>query len=422
MLRSLMTRLGSDRSGQALIVLTLASPAVMGGAGMAVDYSMWVRQKASLQTIADAAALAAAFELSQNGLSGALTEKAEAAAVAFVEANGNGRDVSVMVDMARLSARVSVSEPAIVNFGKLFGIESFDIRASSTAAMGETPARACILATNTSAKTGVKISGSGTFLAEDCTVWSNADSATSIVFGGSITASATRFCYNAGGYSINGVSATVSGGIAECGYMADPLEGYKPTDALAANRGCDFNNIRINSKESVVLQPGRYCGGLAVTSDQKITLNKGFFIVDGGPMKLTAGSNIVGEEVGVWLEGKQATLEVSGQADVLLTADADPASAMPGIVLATDPDQTGSNLVSRLSGGASVDLRGSVHFARHDFVWTGNSSSGSPTEVTMLIARTVEVSGTADVLYKANFEEEGFEPIEIKPKVAFIAQ
>lgn len=53
-----------SHSGGALLIFAFAMPALLGVVGAAVDYGTWVKERSHLQSAADAAAMAAARELS----------------------------------------------------------------------------------------------------------------------------------------------------------------------------------------------------------------------------------------------------------------------------------------------------------------------------------------------------------------------
>ncbi len=426
MIFDLVSRLGSDRAGQSLVVFTLAAPAALGGAGLAVDYSNWSRQQAALQAVADTAALAATYELTRTGDPTLLKAKAEQAALSFAAANGGDREVAVAVDPTLLSAEVSVSEPAFISFGRMFGVDPFDIEATTVARLAEKPEDACIVALDETAKTGISFSGSAVFRANSCLLWSNAQSSQSVVVGGSAVVDVDRLCA-AGGIALNGGSSDLlvdgarpSGffGMEDCGSIGDPLASRELPDPEEIP--CTETKLRIVTKDPVTLPPGRYCGGVSISSDADVTLEAGgLYIIDGGPMKLTAGGDITGERVSVFMTGKQATFDASGQGKVRLTAPTE--GLMKGIVLSSDRAQTG-NLSTRISGGASLNLVGTVYLKNQDFVWRGNSDGVDPSKVTQIVAKTVDVAGNTEINYETAFAQEGFDPIEVMPVSPYIAK
>lgn len=403
-----------DDKANAIMLFGLAMPVVLGASGVAVDVSVWVKQKDRLQVVADLAAVAGVKELTG---SGTLTSKATTAATvakAYVDVNAPNLTRSVAVDTSTLAVKVSVQEPAFLSFANLFGITPFDLAASSSAVVGDLDARPCILALDETAKVGVTFTGTSKFEAVGCLVWSNSLSEKSIEVGGTTTVKVSHMCA-AGEIVVNGSSNSLTGTRQEkCEVLADPLKDWT---GPASAKPC-IKNFSITSNSNVTLSPGTYCGGLSASSKGSITLQPGIYVIDGGPLKLTADSSITGTDVGIYLTGKLADVTIAGQAEVAL--DADDEGAMDGIVLASDRTQSG-NLMTKITGGSSVDLVGTVYLPSQDFVWRGNSRSGNPSEITQVIAKTVDVAGTTDIYYEADFEAEGFEPIETYVRVSYVS-
>jgi hypothetical protein len=93
---------------------------------------------------------------------------------------------------------------------------------------------------------------------------------------------------------------------------------------------------------------------------------------------------------------------------------------MAGVVVASDVNQTG-NLSSRISGGSQINLLGTVFLPQQDLVWRGNSSAAQATEVTLLVAKTVDVAGTTDITFQSDAEEAGFDPIVVGASMPYLS-
>lgn len=420
---SRLSRFMKEKGGNAVIVFSLAAPATVGGAGLAVDYSMWSRQKAALQTTADSAALAASFELAKVGSSAEMLANAEIAARGFAEQNSSGRSVDVSVDITNLKATVVISEPAIVNFGRLFSIEPFLISASSEALVDEgSGERACILALDKTAKTGVTITGTAVFDAQDCRVHSNALGPQSMVFGGSATIRARSMTASGTAVS-NGSSVTVESTVASgVPRINDPLD-PEPDDPYVNWVGptpgpCTKRNLKISVDGDYALPSGTYCSGASITAKGSVTLS-GQYVFTDGPVKITADGSVTGTNVSLFLTGSRTTLDVSGQADVRLSAPN--LGTLDGIVLASDPEQTGSNLQTRITGGATVDLSGTIYLPNQDFVWRGNTRVNRSV-ITQVVARTVDIAGTTEIIYEADAPAMDYPEVLIRPMIAYLAK
>ncbi|WP_181704495.1 pilus assembly protein TadG-related protein [Chthonobacter rhizosphaerae] len=412
MIQSIL-RFIKEKRGNVLIPFSLGMPVLMGAGGLSVDVSLWVDQRAALQAAADSAALAAAGVLLKADGTTDTEAKAKAVASAFAAANTAGREVDVTVDVATRSATVTVREPAKKVFASLFGVSDFALAADSHAVISERrDGRTCVLALDPAAKTGVLITGSATFDARGCTVWSNSTSDTSVTIGGSAQVTVTKLCA-AGKVSVNGTSASITGALmAGCKQQADPLANWLAPTGTHCSKNAKGTQI---NQGDVTLSPGTYCGGLSVTASGKVTLLPGIYVIDGGPLKITADGDVSGDGVGLYMTGKQATADISGQGTVRLKAAS--SGAMDGIVLASNRADVG-NYASRIAGGAVVELAGTTYLPNQDFVWRGNSRSLDPTRITQVIAKTVDIAGTTSILYEADFESEDYAPVlTVQPDV-----
>lgn len=404
-----------DDKGQLIMSFGLTMPIVMCAAGIAVDTSMWYKQREQLQNVADTAALSAARELTGSGSLELLKANAVKAGQSAIDAHVPGRTRSVTVDTTTMTVSVDIADVGISSFAQLFGIDKVDLAVTGGASMGTRYSRSCVLALDPDAKTGINLTGSARFIAKDCVLWSNATSPQSIVVGGTATVQVARMC-SVGNTVFNGSSNSFTGQWqANCKPLKDPLATWVGPSAA---RPC-IKNFNVSSNADVTLSPGTYCGGLSASSKGKITLQKGVYVIDGGPLKLTADASIEGQEVGIYLTGKGADATISGQSNVRLTAAA--SGDMDGVVLASDPAQTGT-LAVRITGGATVDLVGTVHLPKQDFVWRGNSRSLDPSRVTQIIAKTVDIAGTTDIVYEAAFESQGYEVIQHAQAMVYLTR
>ena len=409
-------RLLRDRRGAIIPAVGVVFPLLLGATGLAVDASNWVRQRDSLQGIADAAAVAAVIEYGSISSTAESARAAEAIAREFGAANGGQREISITASATANLVEVVVREPALLAFAPLFGIQPFQIEAESQATMTPQPRRTCVLALDQTAKTGLTITGTAGFTATGCTLWSNAVSDQSIVIGGSAQVRAAHICAS-GRTVVNGTSASIAGSRRDrCAIMPDPLAAWAgPTP----NRPCTARNLSINSLADVVLSPGTYCGGIRVSAKGSVTLQPGVYIMDGGPMTITADREITGNGVGIYLSGHNATLDITGQSTVSLAAAA--YGPMDGIVVASDRSQSKA-LSARIAGGATVDLVGTVYLPTQTLVWRGNSQSGNPRRITQIVAAEVDIAGTTSISYEADFAAAGYEPIESYPLQAFLSR
>jgi Flp pilus assembly protein TadG len=135
-------RAGSDSSGQALVMIVVFLAALMGIAALVIDVGYAYYTHRSLQASADAAALAGAQELPNPGMAQAVARQYSASS-GSKNARSNIPSVSTSVATKCLASvpgcepvnAVVVNETAEVEtkFARVLGIDSFTVRARSTA-------------------------------------------------------------------------------------------------------------------------------------------------------------------------------------------------------------------------------------------------------------------------------------------------
>ena len=74
--RGILRRLGRCSSGNAMLLVALAMPMLIGGTGYAVDTAQWYMWKRELQFATDQGAIAAAWALSDNSTKGSYVTRA----------------------------------------------------------------------------------------------------------------------------------------------------------------------------------------------------------------------------------------------------------------------------------------------------------------------------------------------------------
>lgn len=132
----------SCRSGNFSLIAAIVLPVMIGGAGLAVDFSAALLTKTNAQSAADAAALAASAALAQEEVR--TKAQAEAYAKEFVDAHfaGDAAQASVVIVEAvdpktrgkRFTVKVSIKATHQTNaFSQLLGMNSINVSAISEA-------------------------------------------------------------------------------------------------------------------------------------------------------------------------------------------------------------------------------------------------------------------------------------------------
>jgi Putative Flp pilus-assembly TadE/G-like len=349
-----------DDNGQALILGALAMAVTMGMVALAVDVGQLRYQKRALQSVADAAALAAGLEirvcgttpncsamqaaaqasLTENGYTGA-TLKTNCAAA------GTGLTLQVNDPPCRLGAadpnngsnrfvEVVVSKQEPMYFAQMVGIHNMLLSARAEAERD--PTAPCIYALDPTGAGAINLLV-GLGVRSTCGIVdeSNNSKALTCLVGLLISAPSISVTGGTSGLLCSSTPSPRTGVPAPT--PADPLA-YLPAPANA-NAACGTStaspytgsasqvSIVIGLGSNIVFNPGVYCGGIAITAGllTNITFNPGTYILKTGPaaglagtlgtktgglnIAISAVSSIVGQGVTFYNEGATGNLSVT---------------------------------------------------------------------------------------------------------------
>lgn len=334
--------LTGDERGIAGMVLAIVALLLVGMVGLAVDVGSWYALSRRTQLAADAAAVAAAFEISNSqGTSAAAT-----AALREARKNGFSSSAACEVNNAGSTAacrlysppkadsgysgntsavQVILTEPASGFFSSAFvaapTVKSNSVmEVASTANSGGGATGYCMLALDKTAADAMRVTNNG---AVNCGVASNStlNSAGNNAQQGTVAlridnnGAVTGNAYAAGGISVEN-NATLTGnsyavtasstyvsqnskitGIksTSSGPMADPYASWDPPSTVYAQTCAEdlYNNgkaFSYKNKVSKTLHPGRYCQGWDFSNEVTITLEAGVYVVE---TKISVGNNAV---------------------------------------------------------------------------------------------------------------------------------
>ncbi len=176
-----------DESGQALVLTALTMTVLVAALGLAIDAGMLFRAKQRLQNAADAAATAAALQLSYGASPTAAA--LQAAAANGVQNGLNGATVTVNNPPQNGPftspgyVQVAIRQPTPTYFMSLLGFDSVPIYAQATAGDAQ-PATGCIYLMASSG-TGLSIQGDYNIDAGGCGIYVNSSSADALSVTGS---------------------------------------------------------------------------------------------------------------------------------------------------------------------------------------------------------------------------------------------
>ena len=400
-----------DARGNVGIIFGLMTVPVVVLAGMAIDFHRAETVRHNLQAAVDASALAgsALTDATDGARAGASTVMFNSWAPGAL-----GQGITGGTAIGKDTVTVSVATDVPTTVGSLLGIKSLHVEAKAVSIIIKAPtkptvtsARACLLALDPNSSDGLHIQGNNTLRLANC--WASVDATTPTSInanGNSSTAVATGFC-TAGGNSIP--NGNFSPEPVSCPATADPfatISAYPSADKYVPNftppatgGACAATSLNLK-KGTYTLSPGRYCGGITLMAQAKVTLKPGVYIIDSGELQLLSGSQTTGTGVVFYFRGDGATLDIQGGASATLTGR-DSNSSYPGMLFVQDP-QASAGSSSLITGGGTINMSGLLYMPTQRIEWRGNGDINANSEVFAMIAKDFYMRGTGTFYAKAS--------------------
>lgn len=384
------------RRGVTFIWMTFLLVALLAFATLAIDWGYVRYAEQQIQTAADAAALAGAYDLplgreavenaavdiaaqNQAGGQGVLLDRNpdnrpngdvvvgtfNRKTGAFVPGGTRPNAVKVVVRKTKGSR----NGPVTLLVARMFGVESVQ-RVRSAIAVGEHRTGIVLLRTDGD---GLKHNGTGTTRV-DGSIFINSPTPTALTLAGTGNLAAASFEV-VGNVFRPGVGVLVGDAHEGVNPVPDPL-------AALAEPVLSEHVVRTVQKKSLadgvyVLEPGRYQGGIEFSGTGHMTLNPGVYIVEGGGFKVTGRGTLVAEGVMVYSTGTNDTtvaadeVFVSGDAHVTWTAPA--GGPYAGIAIFQNRDVSARGV--RLAGTGQTTIAGTVYAKSAEVQLSGTSET-----------------------------------------------
>jgi len=405
-----LLRAWRDERGNVAIMFALATPVLIGGAGLAVETSLDYLTHSHLQSAADAAAYAAAIE--SMGGSNAATIRAAASQQATANgwpALGNGLVVNTPPTSGANQGQTNAVEVQLTQnaprfFTALFNNRPMTIRVRSVA-ITQTAANACILALNRTASQAVNFQGNTNVTLNGCDVVSDSVATDGINVWGSSTMSAdcamsSGGVTNHGGMSLTGCSSPVT----QSPRVADPF-----VSVQAPTQPNGHQNVpNGNQHGTLTLQPGNYTNGMSLQGN--VALNPGVYYVSGGDFNVNAGAVVTGPGVTIYLAAG-SNVRMNGNATVTMSAPT--SGAYSGMLFFGDRNGSGTNI---FDGTASSSLTGNIYFPSQAVAYQGNFAGANG--CTHVVADTVQWTGSSTV--SVSCANQGMSPIPARQAVKLV--
>jgi Flp pilus assembly protein TadG len=405
--------------GMVLIYVAILSLVLLGLAGIAVDSALVLSAGQELQNAADGAALNAARYLESDGgadlsfsatrsaaMSVALANEAANTTIKLDANTSNAASGDIVVghwDPASRTFTPSLSYPNAVRvhatrtasnadgplgllFGPLFGKNTSDVGASSTAIMG-LPMDPLVLILDPTANNALRINGTNYLevINGKIQVNSNGHCGLSLVGGPTVKSQLTKVvggaCYPEG---------TIEGAVVEgADPVPDPLANVLPAPA-------DWNNLKSSMPKPAgangqiasggSYEPGYYPKGLNATASEDIHLNPGSYMF-GDSFKLGGSAYITGEGVTMFFD-KNVDVDISGSgAGMSLTPPAE--GPFKGLTYFMHRQSTGPALC-KIGGGGLFHVEGIIYVPSGELVMGGTPGK----EIGAILVKTAQTEGT----------------------------
>lgn len=388
----------SDNSGAAMVMWGLLLPVIIGGIGLGTDIGSWYLSEHGLQNATDAAAIAAAYEIT-GGNPQQSTMQTAAQREMSRNGFGPGSNLALTVHYSpqsgayagdSQSVEVISTRPQSRFFSRLF-VSTDPIIQSRAVASRQPHGSACVLALDGAVSAALLFQGNADINLNNCSAASNSTDTAAIKLSGSSTLNAYSL-YTPGNYELSGSAelntnqSPVTGGAP----LSDPY-GNLPIPSYG---GCSHSNYKVNT--SATINPGVYCNGLDFGAKAVVTMNPGTYIIDRGSFEANAKARVTGNGVTIILTSSTgtgyATIKINGGATVSLTAPT--ADTYAGVVMYQDRNAPIATNTNKLNGGSTTSFTGALYFPRQELQFTGNNSLGGGS-CTKIIARTITFTGSS---------------------------
>ena len=379
-----------NKSGNMSMMLAVSALVLCTGIACAVDYSVWQSQRNKLQDAADASALSGAIKLANGGRN--VEQSAEAEAYKYAKAANDtsldGFESKAIVDALTETVQVNLSVPVPRLFSSFLIADDPVINVHAIAKVVNDGVY-CIYALNPTAPAAIDGNGNAVLRGDNCSIHAASNSPSGITNSGTMTAD--DICV-VGNYTGSGYSPTPT---PNCAPAGDPLAALSiPSPGVV----CDFTGLSVNV--NTTLQPGNYCGGIKVSSqDVTVTLSPGeYFLVD-GDLKVTAGGNVVGDEVVFILSGT-ASIDISGHGVVSTTPPI--SGALEGFSVVQERTAP-LGKVSKITGEGRFEFPGIIYMPRQalDIAGQAVGNASTPTYAAIIVD-TLKISGSGELIASAD--------------------
>ncbi len=382
----------------ALLAIGLMAVAVFVIGGI-VDYMSLSNQKQELQGVADRAAIAAAQELIVfKGSDGRMA----AVAQSFVDKNYDKKKHVTTAKIVEKGKAVEVTiqaEPQTYFPGPMArGVSEIKVKATAEVGGG---GYVCMIGLDTNAPSTLNMSDKARVTAQNCAIYSNSTNKESLNLHSKARVKAELVCV-AGGVAGSKSAVTPNAPIEDCPPLLDPLRDRpEPKVGLLT---CDHLLTVVITKLSgkVKLKPGVYCAGINVIGGD-VTLEPGTYIMNNGPLTVSLGGKLQGENVGFYLTGLLglSTIQFGPSSTISLTAPK--TGDMAGMLFFEDRKVLFKS-PHRIASDNARNLVGTIYLPNNQLTIDSKHPIADQSDYTVIIAKKFEMKDGPELVLNTDYE------------------
>lgn len=399
-----------NKAGNATMLVAIGMPALIGGAGFAIDTAQYYLWKQELQHAVDQAAMAGAWTLAKDKTSADYDDRAIQEFNANLQVIGDfASDPAVqLADYAgdkNNSVVVSASVQRELPFSGFLTGKPLYFQASAQASFTAGKAyTACLVATKDTG-TGFDVGGNATVKAK-CGLAALSCSDNAIVIDGSATVT-TDLIATCGTASVPAANESV---VSE--KVPGLIDPYKDLTAPANGKAQSYKCVDVGKGKTKTsqasLQPGTYS---SIVVSCTTTLASGIYVIDGGTLDLSANYNVTGTHV-MFVLKNGALLKLGGQgqstnvitlspmeaADFTGTAYAAKANDYAGILIFEDRASEPKSPYHKINGNSDSVIEGVIYLPKGEVTFSGTSDVSSQCLLVAAYKITVQGNATLETL------------------------
>jgi hypothetical protein len=363
-------------------------PVVIGVMAVSLDGGLLYLHRRQAQSVADAAALAGAYQL----YNGSNFSVAQSSAITMGNQNGYTIPSSSVTSpqTGYISVSVTGSQPRL--FSAIWGSGTASVTASAVARGTNVAYSKAAILVLAGTGTSVTLSSTTQLAAANGSVVVDSNSSMSILSSGSPSITAPELDLSGGirysGSNPNNATSTKTGQAS----TPDPLASISAPSS--GGMTVQSSSTLSLSSGTTTLNPGVYTGGLAISGSASVQLNPGIYYINGGGINMSGPSSLIGSGVTIYNTGGGA-INLSGTGSISLNPTT--SGTYAGITMFQDRSNTAS---ATLSGGSNISNTGTFYFPNAALTLSG--TSGTATVGAQVITNKLTLSGGAGI--KVNYD------------------